>query len=230
MNIDEDIKNFADDCIFARAIYVHSKTLFESSSAEQKEIMSRTAPKFFQDLNIVFIEYVILQVCKIIDPAKFGKNENLTIEFLLGNYDSTAKPQKAQTLHDLNEKMKRFGSKLSEARNKRIAHSDRAASLDGYPLGGVPNTEWDDFWLNLSKFISIVHGEVDETPMDIRNIWLSDADSLLKALKQSACFEHLLNGNDATLTQKCANLMWGGQVVGCHEPATKRLSLSAFDR
>ena len=36
----------------------------------------------------MFVEYMILQVCKITDPAQdFRKNDNHTIAFLLKNYN-----------------------------------------------------------------------------------------------------------------------------------------------
>jgi hypothetical protein len=191
-NRDKFINSFTDECIFTRAIYVHSKSLFDLSTPEEKEIMWQTANIFFGDLSIVMVEYVILQICKLTDPAKLGKYENITAEFLLGHYDITAEPQMEQMLQDLNKKIKTFASKLSEARNKRIAHSDRTASLDRRPLGGVPDNEWDEFWVNLRDFVGILHEKFVGSPMDILNVGLlSDADSLLKALKQSACFEQL---------------------------------------
>jgi hypothetical protein len=62
-----------------RSIYLHARILFEAS-AEDTARMSRAAPTFFGDLNKMFVEYMILQVCKITDPARdFRKNDNHTV-------------------------------------------------------------------------------------------------------------------------------------------------------
>jgi hypothetical protein len=189
---DEDIKIFAAQCVFVRSIYLHRKTLFDLSTTEQKEIMSRTARYFFGDLSQMSIEYMILQVCKITDQAKSGGKENLTTEFLLTHYDFTLEPEKAQELKELNEKMRVFREKLRPARNKLISHSDRASIHDGHALGGVPDKEWDEFWFNLQDFVCIIYQKVFGDTMWINSVaGASDADSLLKALKQSACFEQM---------------------------------------
>lgn len=209
-NPGEDIAIFADQCVLMRSIYLHEKRLFDSSTAEEKEFMSRTAPVFFGDLNKIFIEYVILQVCKLTDPAKSRDDENLTTEFLLNHYDFAAEPQKATTLRHLNNKMQIFRKKLLPARNKLISHSDRASIRAGHALGGVAQNEWEEFWLNLQDFVCIIYQKVFGEPMYINGVsGMSDADSLLKALRQSACFGRLLNGDDAALTHKCADLLLG---------------------
>ena len=180
----EDIKIFANQCILMRSTYLHRKTLFE-----ERELLLRTAAIFFGDFFHMSREYLILLVCKITDPAKSGDKENITTEFLLTHYDFTTEPQKAQALKELNEKMQVFRSKLVPARNKLISHSDRISIRDGHALGGVANNEWDEFWLNLQEFVYIIYQKVFGQSMYINGVGgLSDAHSLLRALKQSACF------------------------------------------
>lgn len=149
--------------------------------------MLRTAAVFFGDLSKMSKEYLIVQVCKITDSAKSGGKENLTTEFLLTHYDFTMEPQKVHTLKELNGKMQVFRSKLLLARNKLICHSDRASIFDGHALGGVADNEWDEFWLNLQEFVHIIYQKVVGESLYINGVsGLSDAHSLLKALKQSA--------------------------------------------
>ena len=133
---------------------------------------------------MVFRHYLILQVCKITDPAKSGKYDNLTTNFLLQHYDFTAESQKLAILQDLNGKMQAFRCKLLPARNKIISHSDRAAILDGRPLGGVPDNEWVQFWLNLQEFISIIYEKVFGDTMYINAVAESDSRFLLNALAE----------------------------------------------
>ncbi len=202
---------FADHCVFMRSIYLHSKTLFEHSSVEERERMSRIANVFFGDLNRVLIEYMILQVCKITDPARdFRNNDNHTTALLLSHYEFAAEPQKAQQLRDLQTRLQAFRNRLLPARNKLISHADRAAILGRASLGGVPDNAWDEFWIDLQDFVGIIYEKAVGTPIEINGCGgLSDADSLLKVLKQSDCFEQLLHGNDSDLTHKCVDLMLG---------------------
>jgi hypothetical protein len=115
----QDIEIFANYCVFMRSIYLHARELFETSSAEDKALMRMTAGTFFGDLNRVLNEYVILQVCKITDPAQdIRNNDNHTIAFLLQHYDFSDDPPILKRLNDLRADMQAFREKLLPARNK----------------------------------------------------------------------------------------------------------------
>jgi hypothetical protein len=74
---DEDIVIFANHCVLVWSVYLHGEALFRYSSHADKGRMSRTAPVLFGDLNRMFNEYLILQVCKMTDPPQdFRKNDN----------------------------------------------------------------------------------------------------------------------------------------------------------
>jgi hypothetical protein len=89
---DEDIAIFANNCVFMRSIYLHGRTLFETSSVNDR---TRAAPTFFGDLNKMFVEYMILQVCKITDPAQdFRKTTITRSRFFLGTMISAPTPRR----------------------------------------------------------------------------------------------------------------------------------------
>ena len=180
-NMTQDIEIFANHCVFMRSIYLHTCELFETSSAEDKALMGNTAGMFFGDLNRVLNEYVILQVCKITDPAHQGNYDNHTIAFLLEHYDFSSDPQ----LKNLGARMQAFRKKIECARHKLISHLDRDAILAGHPLGAATDQEWDQFWLDLEKFINIVHRKVKGSPFYLSDVaGRSDAGDLLKALRR----------------------------------------------
>jgi hypothetical protein len=209
INPEEDIAIFANHCVFMRSIYLHGRILFETSTDEDKGRMSRAAPTFFGDINRMFVEYMILQVCKITDPAQdFRKNDNHTIAFLLRHYDFSSDPTTRERLHQLDGQLQAFRQMLLRARNKLISHSDRQAILAGQALGGAPQTEWDEFWLNLQSVVCVIYEKVLGTPVQINGVaMLSDADGLLKALKHGAGFDQLLDEGPPALTQRCLDLM-----------------------
>ena len=216
INPDEDIAIFANHCVFMHSIYLHGKILFETSSEEDKVRMSCAAPTFFGDLNRMFVEYMILQVCKITDPAQdFRKNDNHTIAFLLKNYDFSSDPAMSQRLNQLDGRLQAFRQMLLPARNKLISHSDRQTILAGQPLGGAPQTASDEFWLDLQSVVSIIYEKVLGTTFQINGVaMLSDADGLLKALKHSACFDQLMHEGPPALTQRCTDLALRDELVG----------------
>jgi hypothetical protein len=47
MNFEHDIRILTDQCVFARSVYLHGRTLFEESSAADSDRMKRAAPIFF---------------------------------------------------------------------------------------------------------------------------------------------------------------------------------------
>jgi AbiU2 len=180
----EDIEIFANYCVFMRSIYLHARELFENSSADDKALMRSTAGTFFGDLNQALNEYVILQACKIADPAHDNRgNDNHTIAFLLDHYDFSSDPPTLKRLEELHARSEAFGKKLLAARNKLIAHLDRAAILAARPLGAATDDEWNQFWLDLQEFIYIVHRKVTGSSFYLNGVaGRSDAGDLLKAL------------------------------------------------
>jgi hypothetical protein len=161
--------------------------------------MSRVANIFFGDLSSMLRENIILQVCKITDPAKdaYG-NDNLTIDFLLQHFVGSnsepsersslaleVEPATMQRLTELNNKLQDFRRKILPARNKLISHLDRETIRTGAPLGGVPDSEWNEFWSNLQDLVCIIYDKVVGERFYI-NTTRSDADGLLNSL-QSYC-------------------------------------------
>lgn len=226
-NINDEIELFTNQCVEMRAIYVHGRTLFETSDDVQKSLMFETAPMFFRDLNTMFIEYIILQVCKITDPAKDNsRNENFTLEYFLSNLDISSDAQTKDKLTKLHQGMLEFRDKIKVARNKLISHSDRVAVLSGNSLGAAPTKDWDEFWLKLQDFIAILHQKAFGSPMYINGVgFLSDAENLFRAMKQSKHFDKMVHGSDAAIQQKCFELAFEGTPHAM--PPTKPSVLSS---
>jgi hypothetical protein len=204
---DEDIVIFANYCVFVWSVYRHGETLFHHSSNDDKGRMWRAAPVLFGDLNRMLNEYVILQVCKITDPAQdFRKNDNHTVAFLLQHYDLSSDPAVEQRLKLLADQLHCFRKQIEPARNKFISHADRSAILAGVALGAVPPGAWQGFWRDLEEFLSIIFEKVVGETFRITEVGMaSDADGLLRALKHAECFDELMV--DRTLTRRCVDLI-----------------------
>jgi hypothetical protein len=197
----KDILKFSNDCVLMRSIYVHGRMLFQDSTNDEIDRMHRAAPVFFGDLSQMFNRSIILEVCKITDPAKMHGNDNLTIAFLLQHYNLNSD----RRLTELEARINVFRKKLLPARHKRIAHSDRTAAFSKEALGAAPREDWNQFWLDLQDLVDIIHKKVVGTPFLINGVaMLSDVDGLLKALKHGECFEEL--ASDPALSHRCADL------------------------
>jgi hypothetical protein len=169
--------------------------------------MTRTAPVLFGDLNRMLNEYMILQVCKITDPARdVRKNDNHTVAFLLQHYDLGSDPAVEQRLKLLADQLHGFRKQIEPARNKFVSHADRSAILAGVALGAVPPGAWEGFWRDLEEFVSIIFEKVVGETFRITEVGMaSDADGLLRALKHAERFDELMV--DRALTRRCVDLI-----------------------
>jgi len=203
-----DVNAFCNFCVSLRSIFRHYQILFNEGAADlRRELLKSIAPTFFGDLNEMLIEHLILQICKVTDREESREHKNLTVTFLINNSDFSAAPVQLKRLKSLSDSMHAFRAKILPARNRFIGHLDRHSVLDGKALGGADEGEWVQFWLDLQSFVNIMHQHyIDPSGHFYLNGvgYLSDADSLIKALKESTYFGTLLH--DKTVTQKCADV------------------------
>ena len=82
----EDVQEFADSCVFLRSQWVHFTTLFEGSDLK-RELLQTTAPTFFDDLSALFIEHLVMHICRLTDGARTMGRKNLTVKFLMEHTD-----------------------------------------------------------------------------------------------------------------------------------------------
>ena len=200
----DDITVFSENCVFVRSLYLHGKGLFERSTDNERRRMENAAPVFFGDLNRIIIKHVILEVCKMTDPAHdFRKNDNLTIAFLVEHYGLSEDMRLAALVAGLDA----FRQKVVAARNKIISHSDRLAIHAGTALGSVSDGDWNQFWLDLQDAVSIIHKHAHGSEFYINAVGgLSDVDGLHKALKHAECLRQIMDEGDSALVHRCADL------------------------
>jgi putative transcriptional regulator len=183
-----DVRAFAKVCVRARSVYMHYKAIFEETPPTENPIQ-KLSPYFFGDLCLMMREHIILQVCKLADPALDGRgNENLTVKFLAANADFGTDAVGAVELRARAKKIEQFRSQLKPARDKIISHLDRKSILDGRPLGGVQPDAWVDFWLDLQVFVRRLWKRyVGDDPVDIcAAARSSDAVAIVQALSTFA--------------------------------------------
>lgn len=181
-----DVERLLTICGDARAIYMHYRTLFEPDNPHHT-VFSATAPIFFGDINLMFVKYIVLEACKLGDPAEdFRGNENLSVDFFVKHSDFSTASAQFDDLKFRASRLHAFITKLKPARDKSISHLDRATISSGVRgLGGADTDEWNSFWLDLQAFVKILCERYLGEPICFNGGANSDADWLVEMLRRA---------------------------------------------
>ena len=194
----EDVEAFADSCVLLRSQWAHFMTLFEGSDLK-RELLYTTAPTFFSDLNRLFIEHLVLHICRLTDEAQTMGRKNLTVKFLIEHSDWSSAPDTLAKLKPISDSIHRFRKRVLPARKWFIAHLDLSAVRLDQPLGAASDDEWKQFWLDLQDFVQLMfrHHVDPNSLFHLNGIGgMSDADRLLTALRNAKLFDAVLNDQE----------------------------------
>ena len=194
----EDVEAFADSCVLLRSQWAHFMTLFEGSDLK-RELLYTTAPTFFSDLNRLFVEHLVLHICRLTDEAQTMGRKNLTVKFLIEHSDWSSTPDTLAKLKPISNSIHRFRKRVLPARKWFVAHLDLSAVRLDQPLGAASNDDWKQFWLDLQDFVQLMfrHHVDPNSLFHLNGIGgMSDADRLLTALKNAKLFDAVLNDQE----------------------------------
>jgi len=213
MALKDEIEAMANFCVHLRSVWRHHEILYDEGDL-RRLLLHRVAPTFFSDLHQVLIEQLVSQICRLTDPPVTLGKANLTIDYVLREADFTGAPEELARALAVRDRIQSFRAKILPARNKLISHLDLDAVMAGKPLGPASTTEWAQFWDDLEEFIHVVHTRyVDPSGIFMLNDvgMISDAESVVKALKESTYFHLALNNND--LTQPLADIAFDSEFT-----------------
>jgi AbiU2 len=194
----EDVESFADSCVLLRSQWAHFMTLFEGSDLK-RELLYTTAPTFFSDLNRLFVEHLVVHICRLTDEAQTMGRKNLTVKFLIEHSDWSSAPDTLAKLKPISNSIHRFRKRVLPARKWFIAHLDLSAVRLDQPLGAASNDEWKQFWLDLQDFVQLMfrHHVDPNSLFHLNGIGcMSDADRLLTALRKAKLCHAVLNDQE----------------------------------
>jgi hypothetical protein len=194
----EDVDAFRDSCVLLRSQWEHFTTLFEGTELK-RELLQTTAPTFFSDLHRLFVEHVVLHICRLTDNVQTMGHKNLTVKFLIEHSDFSAAPDTLEKLKRISADIDSFRELILPARNRFISHLDLEAVRLGDPLGAASTDKWKQFWLDLQDFLDVMHRHHTETDghfylNGMGN--MSDADSLLTALRNAKFFHAVMSDRE----------------------------------
>jgi hypothetical protein len=150
----EDVDAFRDSCVLLRSQWKHFTTLFEGTELK-RELLQTTAPIFFGDMNRLFIEHLVLHICRLTDNAQTMGRKNLTVKFLIEHSDFSTAPDTHEKLKRISADLDAFRELILPARNRFISHLDLEAVRLGDPLGAASMDRWKQFWIDLQDFLDL---------------------------------------------------------------------------
>lgn len=127
--------------------------------------------------------------------------KNLTIAYMVNNADFSAAPVEFVQAEALRDRIRQFRAKMLPARNKLISHLDLDSVMAGVPLGAADDAMWRQFWDDLDKLLDILNKRFASPPgtFHLNEVgMISDADSAVKALRESTFFQAALGANGLT--------------------------------
>ncbi len=178
---------FRQQSIWLRTCFNTFDALFQQEH-RPKDLLHRTAPLFFDELNNVLLEYCRLQACKLTDPADTWSNEaQARVESLTVcnvNRDLEREGLKTQAIEDATAALMRYRKLVKESRHKAIAHLDKAATIANQSIGAHSEQDVIDFLDALQTYNDEVGRAVGERPLDFTGTsGAGDVWDLLKFLR-----------------------------------------------
>jgi hypothetical protein len=205
MTTEQTVKRFCEQCSWLCQVFDEYSVLYRSGDLRQ-DLLREVAQQFFRDLNHIFVEYILLNMCKLIDPARSRGNDNLTIEQILELVGPDVSKQ--LELDRLSAQIHRIKPYVGPARNKIIAHSDKDTLLSGEILGAFPKDVGDAFWDGLEQFVKAIYRHYFHEPFILRPLKQHGARQLLNYLKVSVHYYDYFRGRGRELMEEHAKMRY----------------------
>jgi hypothetical protein len=186
------VKLFCDFVFRLKQVHYIYRELFEDDNT--RPLTEGTAPAFFSDLNNILVDYFLLEVAKLTDPAtsSAGKRENFTVANLIETIEWS--PDCLHEIEKLNDTVLSFRKHIEPPKNRLLAHYDKTTVVSGVSLGGFPEGEDQKLLDVLERMCNVLHeAAFGEILGDMVPYHLGDVSDLKKALKRAIAFEKLFS-------------------------------------
>ena len=174
-----DVEAFVDICQRTYDCWLICRTIFHNEAAERC-LPRHQAGHFLNWFNNVAIEYSLLQLAKLHDPATTRNSKNLSLNYMVefGVWD-----KEKHQLISLRDEMKGLFDKIQPARHKLICHNDRSILVgNGGPLGAFESGLENTYFELLQEFVYIVQEKYLGNPSAFGMWAQGDAINFLKSI------------------------------------------------
>ena len=157
-----DARAFCDMCQWVYECWLTHSHLFQRLPARLEEERNIPVGEFLETafgrcmgrLNEISQQYSILQIAKLHDPARQGGNENLSIDFFVRQelWSEEEKP----VIEGIVSELDNLYRKIHDARNKILAHNDRAVFANDQSLGSFPEGDDEIYFHALGRLCTLI--------------------------------------------------------------------------
>jgi hypothetical protein len=175
-----------------------------SSGERRVELLNEFVPEFGATLQELLADVIILGICRLCDPAKQRKFENMSLEYLLSQIQPAPSASEASHLAGLLSAIGDSIKPLQDHRNKRLAHHDRKRALSSIEiLPGVTLPEINEILAKIRKFLNTIESYGQHKLTDYENIPIKgDGNTFIWALQKARKLGQL---EDAAYSRKMSN-------------------------
>ncbi len=180
--LDKDVTGLHADWILYRQLY--------GSGAKRIDLLNNAAASFFGHLQSMMLRDLTVSICRLLDRASTGSQENIVLETLVGEIAAT---RHQELTFALNERLAaaRSAAKAQRLfRHKRVAHRDRKFADGDEQLPGFSRLDVEDVLHEIREFLNIlqraVHGTTTVWELTIMP---ADGERLLVALRKAAAYD-----------------------------------------
>ena len=145
---------FTDHCIWAYECWKMYRIMSGYKIKDQTDIWAR--------FGLILLEYVFSQIVKINDPTEYGRNKNLSLEYIVTNCvkSNNYKNSYNKFCKDNTE----FIKAVKRVRNKVTSHSDLVVYKSGKAVGAFTADQDVKYFDSLHEIISEGYNELDFGP------------------------------------------------------------------
>ena len=186
------VKRFCDYIFWLKQIHYIYCELFDDDKTQS--LMERTSHAFFMDLNKIMIDYFLIEVAKLTDPATSlgGKYENFTVSNIILTIEWPS--DCLLEINNLNETVLSFRKYIKPARNRLLTHYDKLTVVSGNTLGCFPEGEDRKLMEVLEKMCNVFHvAAFGGIFGDMVPFHSGDVQDFKKTLKKAIAFDKLFS-------------------------------------
>lgn len=166
-----------------------------AGSPERIDMLNECASVFFLIIQDVLLDEVMLSLSKLTDPAKTGKNENMSLEqlqTLLEAYGDAIHASKSRLILD---KLHDQCAPFRNWRDKQLAHLDLHTSMKSSPnpLPGVSREMIGGALSTVRDYLNAIEQHYNDSEYGYENFMMgSDGDALLATIRNGLRYEELV--------------------------------------
>lgn len=193
-NVTKEFEVFLD--IVRHSYHMFRQYCFLYEGNEQRlSLLEEIAHHFFYDLQGMWIEHILLDICKLTDLAKQYKNKNMTIDHWVKKIDNELTDTEKAKIEKSKMICIKERDKVVKARSKIIVHIDYNVAINKNPLGKTEKEEIEEFYSNIEIILDTLSRKLGRGPAPLRFAAQKDAEDLIKCLKKAIHYDHLFESN-----------------------------------